>query len=285
MKHIYLFLLFLFIVLLQSCKEDDIEATVPAYLKIDDISVKITDPDQGTANDKIVDAWVFVNEQLIGSFELPTIIPILSTGGVNIKVRGGILNNGLSNQRDIYPFYEFYESYSTLNPEQVYEPKIEVTYKVGAVFNEAWTGEDFEGGVNFIQNPSSDTGIVRISQADKVFEGNASGGLILPTGKTFAEVYTPPFSDIPRNGTAVYMEMNYKSTHSFAISIYVNNRSRQFSVINFKASSEWNKVYVDFSKVFSTLFDATDYNIAIGIVKPINENGELLLDNMKLINF
>ena len=285
MKHCYPFLLFLFSLGFHSCERDDLEATVPAYLEIDDISVKITDPVQGSASDKITDAWVFVNDQLLGAFELPTAVPILQTGNVNIKVRGGIFKNGLSNQRDIYPFYEFYILDTILSPEGVFKPKIEVEYKEDAIFDQAWSGEDFESGINFLNNPNSDTSIARVTNDSKVFEGVASGGLFLTPGMNFAEIHTPAFANIPRIGTPVYLEFNYRSTHDIAISIYTNNRDNQFSVVNFVPSADWNKAYVDFTSVFSSLFDANDFNIAIGVVKPVNENAEILLDNVKLINF
>jgi len=284
MKHLYLLLLF-FTALLLSCNEDELEATVPSYLQIDDISVNITNPDQGSGSDKITDAWVFINDQLIGAFELPTIVPITQSGNLNIKVRGGIFNNGLSNQREIYPFYDFFILDTILPPEAVIKPDLVVEYQPRAIFDEAWSGENFESGINFIKNPSGDTGIFRVTDPNLVFEGSASGGILLPPGKTFAEIYTPSFSDIPRNGTAVYMELNYRSTHDFAISIYTNNRSQQFSVVNFRASSDWNKVYVEFSTIFATLFSASNYNIAIGLQKPSGDNAELYLDNVKLINY
>lgn len=286
MKQFYHLLISTSLLFLLACNEDEIEATVPAYLKIDNISVDVQNSsNQGSASSKIVDAWVFVNDQLIGAFELPAIIPILHTGNVNVKVRGGIYNNGLSNQREIYPFYEFYNLDTVLVPEVVYEPNIEVEYKQEAVFNDAFDIEDFETGISFINNPNNDTNIVRVTEADKVFEGNASGGIFLEPGTRFAEIYTPNFSNVPRNGTAVYMELNYRSTHNFAISLYVNNQSQQFSVVNFRASTEWNKVYVEFSDAFSNLFSANNFSIAIGIAKPLNDNSELLLDNIKLINY
>jgi hypothetical protein len=283
--------------MLQSCNEDELEATVPAYIKIDDISVNITDPIQGSASDKITDAWVYINDRLIGAFELPTLVPVLQTGNINIKIRGGIFNNGLSNQREIYPFYDFYELDTTLLPEEILDSfpdangivqdKPFVEYQPRAIFDEAWEGEDFESGINFIVNPSSDTNIVRITDQNLVFEGNASGAIFLPSGTTFAEIYSPSFSsfEIPTNGTAVYMELNYKSTHDFSISLYTDNRSRQFSVVNFRASAGWNKAYVEFSNVFSSLFSSSNFNIAVGLRKPINENTALYLDNFKLINY
>ena len=296
MKYFYC-LFFLLSLLLLSCNQEELEATVPAYIKIDNIDVKVTDPIQGSASNKITDAWVFINDKLIGAFELPTVVPVLQTGNMNIKIRGGIFNNGLSNQREIYPFYDFYELDTNLQPEEIIEifpdkdgilqndPIVE--YQPRAIFDEAWEGEDFESGINFVINPSSDDTLSRITDQNLVYEGNASGAIVLPSGTSFAEFYTPTFTsfEIPTNGTAVYMELDYRCTHDFAISLYVNNRSQQFSVVNFRASAEWNKAYVEFSTVFSTLFNATNFNIAVGLRKPINEDAELYFDNFKLINY
>lgn len=286
MKHIYHLLSLIFLFFILSCNEDELEATIPSYLKIDQIGVKINDPSvEGSSSNKITDAWVFVNDQLIGSFELPTLIPILESGQTNIKVRAGVLNNGLSNQREVYPFYEFYILDTNLVPETVYAPPIVVEYRSGVVFNTDWPGENFETGVSLQNNPSSDVNLTRTTEPSKVFEGNASGALTLPTGTTFAEIFTSDIRDIPRIGTAVYLEMDYKTTHDIAVSIYTNNRDQQFSVVNFRPTDGWNKVYIDFSRVFSTLFNASNYNIAIGMVKPVDENAELLIDNLKLIHF
>lgn len=284
MRHLSPFLFMAFLLLLQSCKDEDLKATVPAYLKIDDIEVFTTKGEQGSSNDKITDAWVFVGDQLIGSFELPTVVPIQQTGNVNIKIRGGVFNNGMSNNRVIYPFYEFYVLDTTLSPQQELSLKPRVTYKTDAVFDYPWSGEDFESGVNFINHPNSDVPLSKNITTD-VFEGTASGIARLNESQTFFEAYTPAFSDISRLGISAYLELNYKCTHDVVISIYTNNRQNQFSVLVLRNRLEWNKIYIDFTPVFSTLFNAQDYNIAIGYQKPIGQIGELHLDNIKFVHY
>ena len=102
---------------------------------------------------------------------------------------------------------------------------------------------------------------------------------------TFFEVYTPDFSDISRLGTDAYLEMNYKSSHDIVVSIYVDNRTFQSSVIVLRAKESWNKIYIDFTSVFSILGQATNYNIGIGFQKPVGPVGEIFLDNIKLIHY
>ncbi len=267
-----------------SCDEQDLKAPIPAYLIIDDIKVKTTNALQGSSSDQITDAWVFVNDQLIGSFELPAVIPIQQTGAVNIKIRGGIYNNGMSNDRQIYPFYDFFILDTVLLPQQEIALTPTVLYKPDAIFDYPWSGEDFESGVNFESNPNSETQLIKNSTID-VFEGLSSGLASLSTEQTFFEVYTPQFSDISRLGVSAYLELNYKSSHDFVISIYNDNRTVQNSVLVLRSKSEWNKVYVDFTPVFSTLFNAFNYNIAIGYEKPLGQAGELHLDNIKFVHY
>ncbi len=283
MKHISIGIIAL-LCLLFSCKQDDLVAPVPAFLKIENINVKQTATVQGSFRDNITDAWVFVNDQLIGSFELPTIIPIQKTGAINIKIRGGINNSGMSNDRKIYPFYDFFELDTVVSPEEEINLTPVVPYRTIAVYDHPWSGEDFESGVNFIKNSNSQTTLDR-NTTDQVYEGNASGIAELDFHETFFEVYTPPFSDIPTIGTPVYMEMDYKCSHDLVISIYTDNFSRQNGVIVLRPKETWNKVYIDFTNVFSTLSLANNYNIAIGMQKGTDSRGAVHLDNVKLIHY
>jgi hypothetical protein len=269
-----------------TCKKEDLKAPVPAYITIEDIVVETKDTDDVSSSDNIKDAWVYLDNQLIGAFELPTTIPIQKTGNVKLRVRGGIHNNGLSSDRKVYPFYEFYNLDTTIAPEEVITLTPKVNYKERTVFDSEWPGEDFEGGISFKSNSQSDADLFLERDTKLVFEGQASGAVLLNESMDFFEAYTDPsFSNIPRNGTEVYLEMNYRSTHDIAVSIYVNDLSQQFSVVNFKASDSWNKVYVEFTSVFSTLFNARNYNIAIGFTKPTGEKAALYLDNMKLLHY
>ena len=284
MKHKYKLYIFIFSIFLLACKDEELKAPVPGYITIDNIDVVSSAAGQGSTKDKITDAWVFIDDNLIGSFELPTTIPIQKTGNVRLSIRGGIFNNGMSNSRKIYPFYNFYRLDTLINPEQEIKLSPVVPYKTDAIFDYPWSGEDFESSVNFIQNGSSNSSLVR-NTTNNVYEGLASGYAKLETNETFFEVYTPTFSDIPRRGEPVYLEMNYRNTHDVVVSIYTNSRSAQYSVIVLRPKSDWNKVYIDFSTVFSTLTTAVDFKIAIGFTKPQGEVGEIHLDNVKLIHY
>lgn len=284
MKHIYSIILSCIFLFLISCDDEDLKAPIPGYLQIDEITVTPTSSIQGSASAKIKDAWVFIDDQLIGTFELPTTIPLQKTGDFKLAIRAGIFNNGFSNNRILYPFYEFYTQQTTIAPEEIIVLNPTVNYKVEAIFDSPWSGEDFESGINFEHNTNSETTFVRNTSND-VFEGLASGMARLEADETFFEAYTPAFSDINRLGIAAYLEMDYKCTHDVVISVYSDSRTNQFSVINLKSTAVWNKIYIDFTSVFSTLSTATDFNIAIGYQKPTGQVGVLNVDNIKFVHF
>jgi len=283
MKHLYLFILSLALFFL-ACNDDDLKADIPAFLIIDDVVLKTT-PSQGSANDRITDVKVFINDASLGTYELPTVIPIRQIGAVNIKIRSVIHNSGQSNQRVDYPFYTTFVLDTVLNPREEIKIEPKVEYFSTVSFSEPWSGEDFESGVNFDFHQFSEATLDRLTDPIRVFEGNASGIARLEPSMEFFEAYTPSFSDIPRNGQKVYLELNYRSSHSFTVSVYTNNRSTQDPIISFRPRESWTKVYVDLSNVFSTLVNAFNFNLAIGYRKPIGEVGELYLDNIKLVHF
>jgi hypothetical protein len=90
-------LLFLFIPLLFSCNKFDGDQTIPSYIHIDKITV-VDNPtlNEGSLSNKITDAWVYVDEELIGAFELPATFPVLKKGKHKISIHPGIKLNGIS---------------------------------------------------------------------------------------------------------------------------------------------------------------------------------------------
>ena len=63
----YLFLLLLF----TACEKEDTNG-VPAFITINTITL-----DEGNATANITDAWVYINDQLQGVYELPAQFPLI----------------------------------------------------------------------------------------------------------------------------------------------------------------------------------------------------------------
>ena len=62
-------------VICSSCSKKDLEAEIPAYISIDDITLTTDLATQGSAAENITDAWVFINDNLVGVYELPATFP------------------------------------------------------------------------------------------------------------------------------------------------------------------------------------------------------------------
>ena len=79
---------------------------MPAYIKIDTIKLDTYYPEQGSKSANITDAWVYVNDNLVGVFELPALLPVLHRGPNKLQIYPGIKLNGISSTRVPYPFYQ-----------------------------------------------------------------------------------------------------------------------------------------------------------------------------------
>ena len=286
MKNQYLLLVCIAIVSLLSC--DKQKAIVPGFLKIDDVLLQSTQ-NLGSNSERITDINVFINDQSIGIFELPALIPIQTTGNVNLKIRCIIYKNGQSNEKVDYPFYTTFNLDTTFIPEVTMELTPIIDYQSTARYVEDWIGDNFETGVNFNENksPLTDTIITRITDPTQVFEGSGSGLAYLTEDMDFFETWSKTISNVPRNGTPVWMEMDYKSTHQFAITVFVNGTSvgNQQSIVSFNPRVTYGKVYIELTEVFSTLSGAINYTLAIGFPKQKGETAQFYIDNVKLIRF
>src|ERR1035438_5850904 len=102
---IFLTILPLLLFILQSCEKFSDGQSVPAYLKIDSIYLVIKSSTQGSSSQNITDAWVYVDEELLGTFQMPANLPVLKTGKHTVTIFAGIKKNGIAATRGAYPFY------------------------------------------------------------------------------------------------------------------------------------------------------------------------------------
>ena len=59
---------------------------------------------QGELTHNFTDAWVYIDDKIIGVFEVPFKIPLLLKGNVNIKIYPAIKNNGISATKKLFTF-------------------------------------------------------------------------------------------------------------------------------------------------------------------------------------
>src|ERR1700679_1828129 len=91
---------------LSSCSLFTPPAIIPCYGHIDSIPLVITNFTQGTSANGINTAWVYVDDNPVGAFQLPCTFPMIATTGQHVvTIFAGVENAGEANNRMKYPFY------------------------------------------------------------------------------------------------------------------------------------------------------------------------------------
>ncbi len=271
--------------LLQSCRVFNPDEIIPSYIYINDIIVKPT-ANQGTSSDNLSDAWVYVNGNLIGTYELPSKVPIHAEGNYNLQVFAGIKKSGLTNLRIQHDFFNSFDTTinSIANNLDTITPK--VTYESTA---NIWI-EDFEDpGIKFSAMPYSDTVIEITTVNSQVYEGNGAGKIEFNGSHLFFESRTneTSFNAFPRGGRPVYMELNYKSNEVLTIGIYHNNISgglvKEEYINLFPSGDKWKKTYLVLTDIVSPQIRATEFEIYLQVEKDKSSSPLVLIDNLKVM--
>lgn len=276
------YFLFIAIATLSSCELYNPPEPIPAYIHIDKINLSTT-PLQGTSSNKITDAWVYIDGQLIGCFELPATFPVLYEGNYQVLIKAGIKVNGISAIRSPYPFFEAYSEVVNFQKGTTVTMTPTVTYTSNSNFVFM---EDFESsGIAIDTSVGSDTALQRLFFPDpNVFEGNC-GIAYLDKTNTFFECVSSASFTLPKDGKNIFLEFNYKSNHEFVVGViaqppfYLKTAS-----LNYNPSNEWNKTYLYLTPAVSGSTNATQFKLFFGMINNTDSDSlALLLDNIKLI--
>jgi hypothetical protein len=280
-------ILLLFLVLLgssyTSCDLINPEEQIPSFLKIDSISLS-TISGQGPDDHNMVDAWVFENEQLIGIYELPTVVPILKNGDSDIRIRGGIKLNGQVASRIPYLFTEDFQASIELFPDS--QISINPTLSFHDWVTYKWL-EDFEGvGLSLAATSISDSDPIRINGSD-AYEGK-SLKLALDENQTFFECKTGQVYDLPGSGAPVFLEFTYRNNHPFRVGLFSRDQTGTFQVVVMvlNASEDWNRIYVNLTDIISSNSGFIDHQPFFGFIRDENHEGEayVILDNVRMLH-
>ena len=264
-----------------ACQKD--EVAIPTYFQINEIG--FNDNINGeTSTSKISDVWFYVNDQKQGIYEMPCTFPVIGDGTNNIKIFSGIKVNGISASRDIYPFYESYDTTISFISDSILSLVPTTKYKQNLNFY----SEDFDGlGNNFDISINSDTNFISPFPTDSVYgELSNVGKVILQNPFLNFEATTFEIDDFPSAGSPVYIELDYKNNSTFIIGAYVNFSQSVIkkSIIAINPSEDWNKIYVNLTPTINESIGAQSLKVFISMLRPESMNSaELSIDNFKII--
>lgn len=271
-----------------SCEKDQI---TPGYVYIPEITVNTNYNINGSSSSRITNAKVYNGNELIGVYELPINVPVLSEGETNIQCLPLIENNGLASNILYYIFYNsssdqvFIEGdkQDTIRPVVTYASNSQVDY---------WY-EDFNGiSFDLAPGPSSDAPLVITEDPNEIFEGNGSGSFILDNDSAYSKYLTEEYFNYSA-GTPAFLELDYKNNQAFFFSLILrpaDGNVYKLPIYQFSSTSnasgelEWNKIYIDLGTSLNEINNIGSFDICFEMERDnAVANPLVLIDNVKVI--
>lgn len=267
-----------------SCELINPDETIPAFLKIDSISLSTTLADEGHPDHNITDAWVYDNDKLVGIFELPAVVPIVRNGLSSIRIRAGIKLNGLVGTRIPLLFTKDYQADLELFPDSALQVNPTLTFRDDATF--AWL-EDFDAiGLSITTSTNSNASVERINN-DEAFDGNSLKMALNASQNIFECQRISPLV-LPGGGVPVIMDFTYRCNHPFVVGLYSTypGGSVQVPIIVLNPSEDWNHIYVNLTDAISANPNYDGHRPFFGFLRGDGFEGEIkvYLDNIRLLH-
>ena len=287
------------LLVVNSCSKEQFKAEIPSYLYIEAIDLE-TESYEGSDSQKITDAWVTMDGNFLGAFELPSIVPILAEGEHEFRISSGIKANGISATRIIYPFFEICDLFvQDGETYQVANSNIVNLYRDSTVVVKATTGykenaeflfiEDFEdAGAVLETSENSDTSLIKTNVDSLTFEGFC-GEIHLDSINDFFELISSEFIPLTSIYNSSMLEIDYRCDHSFKLGVAVKSGDSdvidRFESIQINPSEDWNKIYVHTTNQVNLGNSTDEFGIFIGAVKSTSsESASFYFDNIKWLH-
>jgi hypothetical protein len=274
-----------------SCDIINPEEQIPSYIHLKEMVVE-ENPNvfHGSVQQRITNAQVYVNNEYLGVFPLPSTLPVLAEGTAELIVDPMIQLNGSRTTLGIYPFFERFTAEVDLVRAEVDTVQPTTIYKDGVLFELI---EDFETGAQKFSDEldGNENTKVEVTTID-VFEGAFSGVIQLDADNPVVEVGTD-LSDLFDLASAqgIFLEVHYKTDVNILFGLIGHDPFTQ-PISRYEyglfPNDTWNKVYFNLTDlVRSSGFEGYQLSL-IGALPLENgsftlEEGKIYLDNVKLL--
>jgi hypothetical protein len=267
-----LFLLTFLFALLSAC---NYRAELPSYIYIMPFELQTNRATEGSASRNIPDAWVYLDDEALGVFQLPARVPVISKGPASLLFMPGIKKDGISGIREVYPFYTHYSIDFSPSPATVDTVFPSLKYIDGLNFPLL---EDFEIGNDF-------SNMNRTSIRNEVFEGNWSGVVRLDVFNNELATSSSAFQ-LPQDGRRIFLEMDYKCSLRFNVSLLAGKNTGLDPVyaVTITSKDQWNKIYIDLTEEVIAN-KARDYRLVFSSKLPAGvDEATFFFDNIKIVH-
>lgn len=282
---------------LSSCDEFKNGQEIPSYIYVEGFNL-VENPDftfsqsSDLLTQDIKDVWVYVDNEILGTFPLPCSIPILKEGKHKIDLRPGIIYNGMNNMREAYSFYTTYvESIDLVPGKEIVLDKKNIMYdseKSVIPFK-----ENFESYfVNFKQADviAEEPKTMTVIRNDSVEYGSNCGAIYFEEGGN--NKYISVDSIFCNNHLGLVLEIDYHTNISFEVGVYGKSSSasanQYISAVRLtpNKNNSWQKAYIILTKAWDILGYPSTFHIYLEAFNPNNtKNSFVHVDNIKVLHF
>jgi len=266
------------------------DATIPSYVEIQNFDYYGNSPGStpfpnNYQSINITDAWVTMDGQALGVFQIPCTIPILNSGLHSFTIYPGIKVNGIAGNRIKYPFYKSYEIDTIISLDQTIELQPTTSYKDQVIFDFESEGQFELAGNGTILEATNISDTVAIIQDQTVFQGTKSAAIYLDSTNSYFDIRNIEPLELSFN---TFLEMNFKSNINFNVGLIIINESDlevKKELIQLYPTQEWKKIYLDLAPLISMGNMFSKFKIYFeGYYHNNESNNAIYLDNLKLIS-
>ncbi len=283
---------------LSGCSLINPEESLPIYVQIEDAEVLVDENRQVWSPLGIRDTWVFLQNEQIGVFELPTVFPILAEPGeTSLRIGGGVFETGLSGFRREYPFWnDINVSIEGVNPLDTLTIRPRFEYFPRDTTLVYAFEEGFEGASVVLENVSLTGNFTQIRQStERAYTGLRSGKVTFSPDKYIFEASSPVLG-LPQTGNNdIWCEVTYWNDIAFSVLLVgvapgsVLETELPTNVV-FVSPDGWKTAYIHLNDLarslpqgaaFKLLFRASSFDKEI----QSGRSGTIFLDHIRLIHF
>ena len=280
-----------------SCNSFQGSQEIPAYIHVDTFLLTTNYPVEGAASHKITDVWLYIDDNLLGCYEMPATIPVLKKGNHKVTLYPGIKLNGNSSTRTYNPFYQPYiienvelkeKEIDTLRPTTTYYSANDNDINFRFI-------EDFERQVMLEETSDSDTTITRTERDapgiwnDAFNNSHYSGYVWIGTTDTDTLnnfcITSEAYYDLPNQGNSVFLEIDYKTNELFEVGLFAYISGEEYMPLVYVNPSpdRWNKIYINLGPSITDTQEAEYFKFYIAGRVDAGKDAEYYFDNIKLV--
>lgn len=243
---------------------------------------------EGELTHNITDAYLLIDDKLIGYFELPIKLPLLLDGAKKIAIYPAIHNNGIASTKRTYPFLQPYVLSTTLIKNQTLTINPTTKYYTQTKF---WIENFEDAGLKLATDPDFSPLLTTGSNPSILKYGQKYGRIHLTTNNSKWMGETDKIT-LPQFGSEVFLEIDYMNTNniltgvkSFGPNSFQTNPNIQLNAQS-DATKKWKKIYIDLKEIISY---STNYNQFQQFIEAELDAGkdssDIYIDNIKLVYF